>query len=139
MAPGKIVDIKREEIHPFAVLGEELRDRTVVAEWRDDLNLGITNRQERIANTKRRNFTRWFTRETKVLLIGCHCSFEIFHSNDHMIKPFGREPTVTRFAKKRGVLAMIDRLRVLDQRTTTCLRMKKRNNSSQALGVASGR
>ena len=83
---------------PSPFLVRNCRNRTVIAKWRDDFNLGIANRQERITNTKRRNFTRWFTRETEVFLIGCHCRFEVFDSNDHMVEPLGREATVPRFA-----------------------------------------
>src|SRR5215208_112010 len=95
----QVVDVEREEVHTLAILGEELRNRTLLTEWGDKLNLSIPNGHESIANTQCWHLTRWLAGKTKVFLVRRNASFEIIDGNNNVIEALCGKGAITRLTE----------------------------------------
>lgn len=96
---GKVINVKREEVHAFPTLVDELRNGAFFPERFDYFNLGVADRQECVANAQSRDIFRFcFTIETKILVVRRYRSFKIFDRNHHVIQPLRGKATVPGFS-----------------------------------------
>src|SRR5206468_6824854 len=127
---GQVVYIERQKVYSLSTLSNELGDRAGVAERGDELDLGIAERHEGIADAEGRDVTRLLAGKAKVLLIRGHCAFQVVDRDHQVIQTPSGEAAVARLAQQRGVLAVVHWLRIFDQHAATGLWMKKRNDPS---------